>query len=272
MTMDRHVDIADKLEAYALGQLPEQESREVDAHLQECSTCAQEARELAAVLAGIGESVPPVAPSAALRRRVLAAVASGPQEPARAARRVGVVEQPRRRVWTWVPLAAAAVLVLAIGAVALRIDQSRRELVDEVVQVRAVNDELMKRVQLYTGQTDLALSILTAGDMREIPLTGKEATAVAAARAYWSPARGLLVVADRLPVAPAGRIYQVWVIPDKQKPVSAGLLGDQPGGRGMLIVTPPRGGVEGNVTIAVSDEPPGGLPAPSGSIHLAGTI
>ena len=66
MTMDRHVDIADKLEAYALGQLPEQESREVDAHLQECSTCAQEARELAAVLAGIGESVPPVAPSADL--------------------------------------------------------------------------------------------------------------------------------------------------------------------------------------------------------------
>ena len=272
MTTDRHLDIADKLEAYALSQLPPHESREVEDHLRQCAICAQEARELAAVLSGIGESVPSVAPSAALRQRVLASVAVEEQEPARHERQVGVVEQPKRLVWNWVPLAAAAVLLVAVGAVALRIDQARRQLADEVTQTRAINDELMKRVQLYTGQTDLALSILTAGDMREIPLTGKEATAVAAARAYWSPARGLLVVADRLPAAPAGRIYQVWVIPDKQKPVSAGLLGDQPGGRGMLIVTPPRGGVEGNVTIAVSDEPPGGLPAPSGSIHLAGTI
>ena len=272
MTTDRHVDIADKLEAYALGQLPPQEGREVEDHLRECSICAQEARELAAVLSGVGESVPLVAPSAALRQRVLASVAVEGQEPARHERRVGVVEQPKRLVWTWVPLAAAAVLVLAVGGVALRIEQARRELADEVTQTRAVNDELMKRVQLYAGQTDLALSILTAGDMREIPLTGKEATAVAAARAYWSPARGLLVVTDRLPAAPTGRIYQVWVIPDKQKPVSAGLLGDQQGGRGMLIVTPPQGGVEGSVTIAVSDEPPGGLPAPSGSIHLAGSI
>ena len=119
---------------------------------------------------------------------------------------------------------------------------------------RAVNDELMKRVELYAGQTDLALSILTAGDMREIPLTGKEATAVAAARAYWSPARGLLVVADRLPAAPAGRIYQVWVIEKGQPPASAGLLGEESRGRGMLIVTPPKPGVTGSVTVAVSDE------------------
>jgi anti-sigma factor RsiW len=128
MTMDRHVEIADKLEAYALGQLPAQESREVDEHLRECSTCALEAHELAAVLTGIGESVPAVAPSAALRQRVLAAVAVEPQEPARFERQVGVVQIPRRRVWTFVPLAAAAVLVVVFGAIVLRMDQLRREL------------------------------------------------------------------------------------------------------------------------------------------------
>ena len=272
MTMDRHVDIADKLEAYALGQLTAQESREVDEHLRECSTCAQEAREVAAVLTGIAESLPPVGPSAALRQRVLAVVAVEPQEPARFEHQVGVVQQPRRRVWTFVPLAAAAVLVLVFGAIALRMDQSRRELIDEVSRTLALNVELQNRLQKYSGQTDLALSILTAGDMREIALTGKEATAIAAARAYWSPARGLLVVADRLPAAPPGRIYQVWVIENGQPPASAGLLGEESTGRGMLIVTPPKPGLSGSVTIAVSDEPPGGLPAPSGTIHLAGSI
>jgi hypothetical protein len=40
----------------------------------------------------------------------------------------------------------------------------------------------------------------------------------------------------------------------------------------MLIVTPPQAGVEGSVTIAVSDEQPGGVPQPTGTIHLAGKI
>ncbi len=271
MTMDRHVDIADKLDSYALGHLSAQESREVEAHLRECPTCAFEAREMAAVLQEIGESVTPVAPSHSLRQRVLDAVAMEQQEPVRFARTVGVVEQPRRAVGAWVLLAAAALLAIAFGVTALRMEQSRRELVGEVARAKALTDQLLKRVELYSGQTDLALSILTAGDMREIPMTGKEAAAIAAARAYWSPTRGILVVADRLPEPPPGRVYQVWIIKGTE-PVSAGLLDEQSRGRGMLIVAPPRPGVEGSVTIAVSDEPPGGLPRPSGSIHLAGSI
>jgi hypothetical protein len=202
---------------------------------------------------------------------VLAAVAQEAQEPVRVARQLGVVQQLRPPVWSLVSLAAAAVLILAVGAMTLRGERSRRELADNLTRVQAVNDELRKRVERFSGQTDLALSILTSGDMREIAMTGSDAAANAAARAYWSPTRGLLVVADRLPAPPPGRVYQVWVIKGKE-PVSAGLLGDEPGGRGMLIVTPPRPDADGSVTIAVTDEPPGGLAQPSGSIRLAGAI
>ena len=273
MTMDRHVEIADQLEAYLLGGLTEHEIRDVEAHLQNCVACARDVNELRKVLTGIGESVPPITPPPSVRERVLAAVATESQEPARPGRRVGVVEQPRGRLWGFVPLAAAAVLILAIGSFALVSEQSRRDLVDEVSRVRASNDELLKRVQLYAGQTDLALSILTAGDMREIPLTGSEGMAATAARAYWSPGRGLLFVADRLPAPPPGRIYQVWIIEKgTTQPVSAGLLGEEPGGRGMLIVTPPKPGSSGSVTVAVSDEPPGGSPGPTVTPRLAGSI
>ena len=55
-------------------------------------------------------------------------------------------------------------------------------------------------------------------------------------------------------------------------PVSAGLLGEQGSGRGMLIAPPPAGLVPGSVTVAVTDEPPGGLSAPTGDIRLAGSI
>lgn len=271
MTMERHAEIADRLEAYVLDQLPALERREVEEHLQACAACAKDVHELRAVLAGVAASVPPVAPPAALRERVLAAVSAEPQEPLRRERQVGIVQQPRRPLSGMMPLAAAAVLLLAIGVVALRLDQTRRDLAGEVGRVQTLNVELQEQLKRFSGQTDLALSILTAGDMREIPLGGRESAAGTAARAYWSPARGLLVVADRLPAPPPGRIYQVWIIEGGQ-PVSAGLLGDEPGNRGMLIVTPPRPGTGGDVTVAVTDEPPGGLPAPSGTIHLAGSI
>jgi anti-sigma-K factor RskA len=272
MMMDRHAEIADRLEEYVLHQLPEPERRAVEDHLRVCATCAQDVDELRAVLEGVAEGVPTVTASAALRERVLAAAAAEPQEPVRLERRIGIVEQPRRPMWAMVPLAAAAVLVVTIAAVAFRIDQSRRELAGDLSRAQGVNAELLQRLQRFSDQTDLALSILTAGDTREIPLAGREDAAAAAARAYLSPTRGILVVADRLPPPPPGRIYQVWLIPAGQPPVSAGLLGEEPGGRGMLIVTPPRPGGGGGVTVAVTDEPPGGLSAPSGTMRLVGSI
>src|SRR5688572_11353234 len=117
MTMDRHVEIAERLDAYVLDQLPGLERREVEEHLQGCAACAKDVHELRAVLEGVAESVPPAAPPAALRERVLAAVATELQEPVRRERRGGIVQQPRRPLWAMVALAAAAVLVLAIGAV-----------------------------------------------------------------------------------------------------------------------------------------------------------
>ena len=272
MTMDRHVN-ADTLEAYVLDQLAEHEVRDVEMHLRECTTCARDVHELHVVLSGIGESVPPVPTSTALRARVLAAVAQEAQEPIHVARQSGVVARSRPPAWSLVSLAAAAVLILAVGAMAIRSERSRQELADNLTRVQAINDDLRKRVERYGGQTDLALSILTSGDMREIAMTGSDAAANAAARAYWSPTRGLLVVADRLPAPPPGRIYQVWIIEKgTSKPLSAGLLGDEPGGRGMLIVTPPRPDASSSVTVAVTDEPPGGSAGPSSPIRLAGSI
>ena len=267
MTMDRHAEFVDKLEAYALGQLSGREALEVETHLRECASCSEEVRSITEVLAGIAESTPPIEPPSSLRQRVLTAVAEVPQERARVPAPVDV---PRRSVWRTVPLAAAAVLVLAVGAVAIRIERSRQELAGEVTRMQGINQELQERLKRFGGQTDLAVSILTSADTREIPRTGDDSSA--AARAFVSPTRGLLVVADRLPVLPPGRVYQVWIIEEGSTPVSAGLLGDEPRGRGMLIATPPRKNAGGGVTVAISDEPPGGLEQPTGTIRVIGSI
>jgi anti-sigma-K factor RskA len=266
MTMQRHEDVRGRLEEYALGQLAPAARVEVEEHVAGCAECTTEVRELRLVMEGLGRAVDPVPLPAGLKRRVLDALS----------REHGTVPGMRdqaatsRRVWNpW--LAAAAVAILALGSLLVAsLDRSRRAL-EEARLAQAEAAGLRDRLEGFAGQTDLALSILTAGDMSRLELSGADAWSGSVARAYWSPTRGLLVVADRLPQPPPGRIYQVWVI-GGTTPVSAGLLGSPQTGRGMLIVAPPSGVAGGPVTVAVTDEPPGGLPAPTGSIRLAGSL
>jgi anti-sigma-K factor RskA len=276
MTMDRHDTIGAMLDEYALGQLSQDERRDVESHVRECDACAAGLRELSVVMEGIALSVDPVTPPPALKQRVLSSLASQPQEPRPSSVDSNVVAMPpygvkiRRGIHPgW--LAAAAVVILGLAAALYSSTETRRLLVEDVQEAQAVTVELQRQLDLSASQADRVVSILTAGDMQPIAMSGKENATASTARAYWSPTRGLLIVANDLPMPPPGRIYQVWVI-GGGKPLSAGLLGEQGAGRGILIAPPPGGVAPGTVTVAVTDEPPGGLPAPSGSIRLAGSI
>ncbi|HTV01064.1 MAG TPA: anti-sigma factor, partial [Luteitalea sp.] len=111
-------------------------------------------------------------------------------------------------------------------------------------------------------------SILTAPDLRRVDLAGQPTAPGATARAFWSRAQGLVLTASRLPDLPRGRTYQLWVL-TSGAPVSAGLFkGDASGGATAVFDTPvslpaPQG-------LAVSIEPDGGVPAPTGAIILVG--
>jgi anti-sigma factor RsiW len=287
MTMDRHATIGAKLDEYALGELSQDERRDVERHVRECDLCAADLRELSIVMEGIAYTVEPVTPPAALKQRVIASLALQPQEPPRRGSEASAVVTPFGRSTTgseirrgvhpgW--LAAAALIVIGLGAALYASINTRRLLVDDVQQAQAEAsvaveraNELRRQLDLTAAQADLVVSILTADDMQPVPMAGRGNATASVARAFWSPTRGLLIVANDLPVPPPGRIYQVWVIGGKG-PVSAGLLGERGSGRGILIAPPPPGLTPGMVTVAVTDEPPGGLAAPTGDIRLAGSV
>ena len=99
--------IAARLDAYVDGELGERERRRVATHLAVCASCGRRYEELARQV-GLIESLPRVAPSADLRRRIMTAL---PQRsaPGRA----------RRRVWAWQPALAPVVLGAIIAAALL---------------------------------------------------------------------------------------------------------------------------------------------------------
>jgi len=111
--------------------------------------------------------------------------------------------------------------------------------------------------------------VLAAPDLVRIELAGQSAAASARARALWSRNRGMVFAATNLPVAPAGRVYQVWVV-TAGGPVSAGLLTPDTNGRAEAYFnTPPD--IAPPTAVAVTLEPAGGVPAPTGERYLLGT-
>lgn len=258
-----------RLADYASGELSADDRRLVDAHLAGCDECRVEAQELGRAYHGVALVAEPIAPPAALRERVLGHLAATarpvPSGPASVAR-------PSRSPWRlWVPALAAAALILAFGWLAVQSQQHAARLAVALTEAQAEQRRLRARADEVAMQADLAVAILTAPDLRTIALAGADTGAGAQGRAYWSLREGLLIVADRLPPPPEGRTYQVWVIDgSRPAPISAGLLQPE-GGRGMLLVPALPDVTSGAITVAVTDEPRGGLSAPTGNKHLIGS-
>ena len=264
--MSDHDWVQARLTDHVSGELTTDERRRVDAHLSVCPQCAAEARELAQTYASLALAAEPMAPPDALRRRVLAHLAALPQpvtegQPPAARRRA-------RRLWS--PAGAAAAAILAFGWLALQSQQRAARLADALAEAQAEQRRLRLRMDEFGMQADLAVAILTAADLRTIELAGSDSGAGAQGRAYWSLREGLLIVADRLPPPPEGRTYQVWLL-TAGMPVSAGLLIPDAAGRSTGVYPVPQGGVM-PTGIALTEEPDGGLPQPTGQPILVGLL
>jgi anti-sigma-K factor RskA len=102
-----------------------------------------------------------------------------------------------------------------------------------------------------------------------VVLAGQAPAPTARARMMWHAKAGGVFVAAGLPEAPVGKAYQLWAIAGDRAPVSAGVFSVDASGTGSLSVRP-LPGVSTVNAFAVTLEPAGGLPAPSGETYLLG--
>jgi anti-sigma-K factor RskA len=217
------------------------------------------------ILQGLGQAVPQIDPPAALRARVLASVAGAPPARPAAARSV---------LW---PLATAAALVLAAGLglytsqLRGRIGNLENDLRDARARANSAEQRAADALQIASGAR-ISVAVLTAPDVARIDLAGQAPVAPrASARAFWSRSRGMVFTASDLPPLPAGRVYQLWVVTAQPAPLSAGLL--TPDARGSVNVTfNTSPDIPQPVALAVTIEPAGGAPAPTGEKYLIGTV
>jgi hypothetical protein len=271
-----HSELRDLATLLPLGGLSPEDERKIEEHLLAgCEECERALREGAQVADALAEGVPRVEPSPELRGRILAQVAREPQS--RPATRRMAPPAPRRRgVFVRRALVAAALAASVVAAVGLGIEA--RDLRGDLALASARIGELEEQIAGVAAERsaiarDLAaaertVAELTAPATRTVALAGTPELPQASARAYFDPQarRHVLVVYD-LPPAPEGRDYQLWVIAGGV-PVSAGIVDAHGAGSRHEATSLPA--MEGPVTIAITIEPDGGLPQPSGPIVAAG--
>jgi anti-sigma-K factor RskA len=218
----------------------------------------------APILQGLGQAVPQVEPSPDLRARVLAAAST----------RAHTREVPSRpAVLPW--LAAAAALALAVGLTiyAAQLRSRIGVLEAELREARAradTNERLVVDAQRTAADAQASVAVLTAPDVARVDLAGQPVAPQASARAFWSRSRGMVFTASNLPPLPAGRTYQLWVV-TAQAPISAGFLAPDAAGNVSETFDTPQD-IPQPVAIAVTIEPAGGVPSPTGERYLIGTV
>lgn len=113
------------------------------------------------------------------------------------------------------------------------------------------------------------IEILRDPATQVVALGGLPPAPAARARMMWHERAGGLFLATGLPAPPPGKAYQLWAIAGSNAPVSAGVLSVDASGMASLTVRPLPGVTAVNA-FAVTLEPAGGLPAPSGEMYLLG--
>ena len=238
----------ESLPLYALGALSGTEKNRLEAHLnQGCDICEPELRLYQETGGRLPYGLPNAKLPADLKEKIWDRIQAEPQR--------------KKASAPWKLLSLAAVLILAaIGTVwFLQLNEQLRQRDRELSELQQLLLQQRKEIDwLRDPSVQLAL------------LTGMQPVPQAKGKMLWNPqaSRGMLYV-NALPPLSAEKSYQLWVIGNKG-PVSAGVF--YPNSEGTAVVTIYRieGTPDGALQFAVTIEPRGGVPQPTGSMVLAG--
>ena len=190
------------------------------------------------------------------------------------------------RLW----YAAIAVLVLATGiaaafatsfyrqagTAAARASQAQQQAEDIATaadqRIEAARQDAATRIaqaRETASKAQVTSDVLAAPDLIRFNLSGGEATSRISAQVLWSRSRGMVFSGSRLPAAPAGTTYQIWLITLNGPAVNAGTFTPDESGRATTATDSPPSGPRPITGVRVTIESTPGAPEPSGTIVLA---
>ena len=134
----------------------------------------------------------------------------------------------------------------------------------EIASTRAEADRQIAEARATAQRAQIVSDVLAAPDLVRFNLGSPDATSRANAQVLWSRSRGMVLSASRLPAAPAGSVYQIWLLTEGTA-VSVGTITPDDAGRATLSLDTLPSIPRAVTGIIVTTEPAAGSPAPSGA-------
>jgi anti-sigma-K factor RskA len=264
--MNGHVNPEDS-DLYALGALDGTEMEELEAHLRSCAECTGAVDAARQRVALLGLSAPAVAPPArvkeALLRRVLAEQIP---EAHRAGAAVRAESGPRavRLAWLTPAFGTAAVVFAALTAAIWMKDVRDSRRIQELEGQLALAQNRSLEIARASEETNKLLEMPGTKRVALMPMPGM---GNGRAGVLYNAKMGMVACAGWLPAPPAGKSYQLWLVPMEGKPMPLRVFS---GGEWTEPVTAHvTPGMEAKA-FAVTEEPEGGMPWPTGPKVLVG--
>lgn len=254
------------LESYVFGTLDDAERAAVDAHLRAgCTECSTRLRDVSELSVHLARAVPQVAPPARVKARLMDRVQST-HHPAKSQAGRGRI----RLAWS-----VAAVATVAAAGFAWQAITIQRELaVTNRLLASTIADtgKLRSEISQYRADVERYKDAMMLGEpgVRFVNLQGMEGKRDAFGSVVTKPDKsaGMLYV-YRFPMAPEGKEYQLWGLREGLPPVSLGMFNVAADGTAMLNMKaiPEATHIVG---FAVTMEPTGGMPQPTGAMYVKG--
>jgi anti-sigma-K factor RskA len=269
--MNDRLHIADTdLALYAMGALPADEMKPIEAHLLGCARCKEEVRQNTLALAAYAQTTPEIAPPAGARDRFLARLAETPQTASPQAKPSAVAPpEQKTSFWKsifagrWSPLLAGA---LAVALLAVGFDDLHKSAEMGPLMYHA------RKGAMDSAQLALLIELLSSPQEKRVALHPGPVTAPPPeGRVVYSARTGkLLLTASNLHPLAAGKTYELWILqPGGKSPLPAGTFEpDNSGNATLILANEPAGLAVAGFGVTIENS--GGSATPTLPIVLSG--
>jgi len=251
----------------ALGALEGEEKQALEAHVASCADCARKLAEARGRVAMLSLAAPPVAPSVAVKQRLMAQIrgeavaAPAPAGRLRAARELDSAPAPASfgRWWNAILVPAA----VALAALTIFLWHENRALDRQLAALHASMDQQQQQLDEARDVAEL----MTSQNTITVPLAQQSGMPKGSAHVMYNAKMGMVMYDGEIAPAPTAKTYQLWLVPVKGDPISLGVFGGQPDHWMMKV---PEG--MPCKWFQVTLEPAGGMPHPTGPMVLMGMV
>ncbi len=275
--MNAHPSREEDFDLYALGALEGDEKLAIEEHVASCAACTEKLAEARGRIALLALAAPQSAPSAAVKQRLMQQVRahaetnverSAAAAPASAYTPRRAPQEPGRSVGlfgrSWTAVLVPAFAVLAIATVLLW--RENRNVNRQLAALRASAQEQQQQLLQARAVADM----IESHDTVTVSLAQQPGMPAGAAHVMYNSKMGMLMYDGQLAPAPSAKSYQLWLVPADGKPISAGVFNPVSGRADHMMMKLPPGIAAKE--FAVSLEPAGGMPQPTGPMVLIGPV